>query len=348
LGSVKDLQVLVPPVEEAGGVGRFFFSDRYSVFDWGEMPDRIPHKGASLCLVSAYFFERLEEKGIKTHYRGLVENGAVKRLAELSGPAAVMEVGLLRVIEPAVKEGGYDYSVYREKKGNFLIPLEVIYRNALPPGSSVFRRLSEGSLKPEELGLAEMPVPGQVLERPLLDVSTKLEASDRYLSWAQARELAGLTEGEVAEIKRAALTIGRLIAAEAGRAGLVNEDGKVEFGFDGERNLLVVDALGTLDECRFTFQGAPVSKEAARIFYKETDWYREVEAAKKKDKIKWKELVKQSPPPLPPRLKELISQLYCAYANEVTGRVWFAGIPPLAEVVREVKKSLSPGQRKLW
>jgi len=336
LGSVKDLQVLVPFTEETGGVGRFFFSDRYSVFDWGEMPDHIPHKGASLCLVSAYFFECLEERGIRTHYRGLVENGAVKRLAELAGPAAVMEVGLLRVIAPAVKEGGYDYSVYREKKGNFLIPLEVIYRNALPPGSSVFRRLSEGSLKPEDLGLAEMPVPGQVLERPLLDVSTKLEASDRYLSWAEAKELAGLTEGEVAEIKRAALTIGGLIAAEAGRAGLVNEDGKVEFGFDGERNLLVVDALGTLDECRFTFQGVPVSKEAARIFYKGTDWYREVEGAKKKDKIGWKELVKQSPPPLPPRLKELISQLYCAYANEVTGRPWFAGIPPLAEIVQEI------------
>lgn len=340
MGSVKDLQVLVPPTGEAGGVGRFSFSDRYSVFDWGEMPDHIPHKGASLCLVSAYFFERLEEKGVRTHYRGVVEDGAVKRLAELTGPAAVMEVGLLQVIEPAVKEDGYDYSVYQERKGNFLIPLEVIYRNALPPGSSVFRRLREGSLKPEDLGLAEMPVPGQVLDRPLLDVSTKLEASDRYLSWAEAKELAGLTEGEVAEIKRAALLIGALIAGEAGKAGLVNEDGKVEFGFDGERNLLVVDALGTLDECRFTFQGVPVSKEAARIFYKETAWYREVEEVKKKNKIGWKELVKQSPPPLPLRLKELISLLYCAYANEVTGRVWFTGIPPLAEVVREIRQYL--------
>lgn len=340
LGSVKDLQVLVPPTEAAAGVGRFSFSDRYSVFDWGEMPDHIPRKGASLCLVSAYFFERLEEKGARTHYRGLVENGTVKRLAELTEPAAVMEVGLLRIIEPAVKEGGYDYSVYREEKGNFLIPLEVIYRNALPPGSSVFRRIREGSLKPEDLGLLGMPVPGQVLEKPLLDVSTKLEASDRYLSWTEAKELAGLTEGEVAEIKRAALSAGGLIAAEAGRAGLVNEDGKVEFGFDGERSLLVVDALGTLDECRFTLQGVPVSKEAARIFYKETTWYQEVKAAKKEDKIWWKKLVRQSPPPLPPRLKELISLLYCAYANEVTGRVWFTGTPALGEVVRKIRKYL--------
>ena len=55
------------------GIGRFHFSDRYSVFDWGEMPDHIEGKGAALCLMGAYCFEHLEEKGVKTHYRGLVE-----------------------------------------------------------------------------------------------------------------------------------------------------------------------------------------------------------------------------------------------------------------------------------
>ena len=55
------------------GVGRFRFSDRYSVFDWGEMPDHIDGKGAALCLMGAYCFEQLEQKGVKTHYRGLVD-----------------------------------------------------------------------------------------------------------------------------------------------------------------------------------------------------------------------------------------------------------------------------------
>jgi len=36
------------------------------------MPDHIDGKGAVLCLMGAYSFERLEEKGVKTHYRGLV------------------------------------------------------------------------------------------------------------------------------------------------------------------------------------------------------------------------------------------------------------------------------------
>ncbi|MEM2030369.1 MAG: phosphoribosylaminoimidazolesuccinocarboxamide synthase, partial [Archaeoglobaceae archaeon] len=65
MGSVKDMIVLKNPNGELGE-GVFEFSNRYSVFDYGEMPDKIDGKGASLCLISAFFFERLEEKGIKT------------------------------------------------------------------------------------------------------------------------------------------------------------------------------------------------------------------------------------------------------------------------------------------
>ena len=37
----------------------FEFSDDYSVFDWGKMPDKIEHKGRALALIGAYFFEQL-------------------------------------------------------------------------------------------------------------------------------------------------------------------------------------------------------------------------------------------------------------------------------------------------
>ena len=50
MGSVKDLQIIKKPTQEAMGVGRFLFSDRYSVFDWGEMPDHIEGKGAACVL----------------------------------------------------------------------------------------------------------------------------------------------------------------------------------------------------------------------------------------------------------------------------------------------------------
>ncbi|MDI6631717.1 MAG: phosphoribosylaminoimidazolesuccinocarboxamide synthase [Bacillota bacterium] len=343
MGSVKDLVVLKKPKKGETGSGRFVFSDRYSVFDWGEMPDQITEKGKAICLATAYFFERLAEMGIKTHYLGVVEDGVTKRLGDLQKPSDTMEVKLLRVLKPKIRDNAYDYSVYREEKGNFLIPLEVIYRNSLPEGSSVFRRLREGSLTLDEIGLREMPAPAQVLEKPLLDVSTKLEAADRYINWEEARAIAGLAETEIEEIRRVTLAVNDLITAEAKKLGLFNEDGKVEFGFDQNRALILVDALGTLDECRFTFEGIPVSKEIARMFYRQTEWSREVEEAKKKNKIGWKDLVKAAPPQLPERLKNAIAMIYKAYTNELTGRKWF-DTPPLKEVLAEIKEFTGQGE----
>jgi len=80
MGSVKDIEIIEKAEGNRMGIGRFHFSDRYSVFDWGQMPDLIEGKGVSLCIVGAYFFEKLAEKGIKTHYRGLIdEKGELKR-----------------------------------------------------------------------------------------------------------------------------------------------------------------------------------------------------------------------------------------------------------------------------
>ncbi len=280
---------------------------------------------------------------------GLVENGEAKKLKELEKPSNILRFRLLRVIKPALKENGeYDYSVYAElaekKKGNFLIPLEVIYRNSLPEGSSVFKRLNSGSIKPEDLGLKKMPVPGQKLEKPILDVSTKLEATDRYITWKDAQKIAGLAEEELRKIKTMTLEIDELITQEVKRLKLSNEDGKVEYGFDEERNLILVDAVGTLDECRFTYdlegRKVHVSKEVARVFYRQTDWYKEVEKAKREDRINWKKLVKTPPPKLPEELLKSISWMYQAYANELTGRKWFDA-PPLEEAVRIAIKYIS-------
>lgn len=337
MGSVKDLVVIESPEQSVTGKGKFVFSDRYSVFDWGEMPDHIEGKGKAICIVTAYFFEKLEEKGVKTHYLGLVEDNEVKKLDDLQNPSNIMEVTLLRVLKPDIKDGKYDYSIYKEERINFLIPLEIIYRNSLPPGSSVFRRLKEGSLRLEDIGLDRMPEPGQILEKPLLDVSTKLEEIDRYLKWEEAKEIAGLNDVELNEIKDKALFINDLITRETKKLGLFNEDGKVEFGFDEGRNIILVDALGTLDECRFTCQGIPVSKEIARIYYRKSKWYEEVESAKKKDRINWKDYVKNPPPGLPEELKTAIENIYKSYANEITKRRWF-DTPSLEEIIESVKR----------
>ncbi|MGQ9641033.1 MAG: phosphoribosylaminoimidazolesuccinocarboxamide synthase [Candidatus Bathycorpusculaceae bacterium] len=349
MGSVKDLEIIKKPTRTEMGVGRFHFSDRYSVFDWGEMPDHIEGKGAALCLMGAYCFEKLEEKGVKTHYRGLVdENGRVVRFDELKKPTNIMEINLVNVYKPKayVKEGKlvYDYSVYTPKLTNFLIPLEIIYRNGLPEGSSVFKRLEQGLVTLEELGLDHYPRAGERLAKPIFDVSTKLEEGDRYVSWKEAQRIAGLTDSELEEVKGVLLKVDETITEIASKAGLVNEDGKIELAFDPQRQLMVVDVVGTLDECRFTYKGLHVSKEIARIYYRRTEWAKEVENAKRKAKEQgvedWKRLVKTDPPKLDLRLKTLINQMYMATANEITRKPIFT-VPKLADITKEYENILN-------
>lgn len=342
MGSVKDLVIVNEATSSDPGRGRFVFSDRYSVFDWGEMPDQIPGKGFAIALLGSYFFEKLEKRGIPTHYLGLVEGEKTKNLNEVGKPTNMMEVKLLRVLRPGMDGDRYDYSVFRNQQGNLLIPLEVIYRNSLPPGSSVFGRLERGEITPQDLGLDAIPVPNQRLDTPILDVSTKLEITDRYMSWDEAQEIAALSDREVGEIVDLAHTVNDLITDEFSKIGLVHEDGKIEVGYDRDRRLILVDVLGTLDESRFTFEELPVSKEIARIHYRQSAWYRAVEEAKKEDRQNWKEICRLSPEPLPARLKELISQVYCACTDEITGRKWFGVLPALSEIMGEVRGFLEP------
>ena len=345
MGSVKDLEVLRKPTRTKMGAGRFRFSDRYSVFDWGEMPDLIEGKGAALCLMGAYCFEKLEEKGVKTHYKGLVSSeGKTVKVSELRKPSDIMEIDLVNIYRPqAITKKGklqYDYSMYTPSLMNCLVPLEIIYRNGLPEGSSIFKRLTEGTTSIRQLGLNHYPKPGEKLAKPIFDVSTKLEDKDRYLTWDEAQEISGLTAEEIEDAKALLLHVDKLITQTAFKADLENEDGKIELAFNPERRLMVVDVVGTLDECRFTYNGLHVSKEIARQFYRKSVWYADVEEAKltaeEKGVSDWKSLCKSQPPRLDLGLKRIISQMYRATANELMEHRFFE-VPSLAEVVNDYK-----------
>jgi phosphoribosylaminoimidazole-succinocarboxamide synthase len=346
MGSVKDLEVIQKPTRDSMGIGRFHFSDRYSVFDWGEMPDHIKGKGAALCLMGAYCFEKLEAIGVSTHYRGLVdETGKVVRFKELKRPTSIMEVSLVNVYKPEARRSQgkleYDYSAFASNLKNCLIPLEIIYRNGLPEGSSVFKRLEQGKVTIKDLGLDHYPTSGEHFANPIFDVSTKLEETDRYVTWKEAEKIAGLTSQETDAVKTVLSQVNSTISEVASHAGLANEDGKIELAFDNERRLMVVDVVGTLDECRFTYDGVHVSKEIARQFYKKTGWYRDVEEAKKTAETRgvkdWKALCKSQPPKLDAQLQAIIGEMYMAVANDLTNRKLFDA-PRLAEIIKSYKQ----------
>jgi len=131
-----------------------------------------------------------------------------------------------------------------------------------------------------------------------------------------------------------------LITKEVERINLKNEDGKIELAFDKDRNLMVVDVVGTPDESRYTFRGIHLSKEIAREFYRKTSWFEKVEKAKLQNPVGWRGLVKASPPPLPSSLVQLISWVYQRITMDLTERNWFSDVPSLEEIGERISQEL--------
>jgi len=303
MGSVKDLIIEKEPTETELGVGVFAFSDRYSIFDWGEMPNSIPGKGEVLATIGAYNFELLERNGLETHYRGLVEDGDLVRTDNLTNLVNKMSINLAYkpLVERREKKYHYEELTGRE---NFLIPLEIVFRNFVPIGSSIRRRY-----EPKEIGLSYSKWPEEEikLEQPIVEFSTKLESQDRYLSEEEAYGISGLSEGEFEELGEIASEVNRYLTEYAKERNFKHLDGKIECIYDHGK-IVVADVAGTFDENRFSYLGTQISKEVLRQWYKKKDptWYEEVVSAKKESRVgnsnEWTRNVGEKPRSLDPEL----------------------------------------------
>jgi len=335
--SVKEFRVEEPATPERLGRGAFVFTDDYSVFDWGKMPDAIPNKGAALCAMGAANFELLEAEGIATHYRGVVANGETRPLAEAATPPREMAIDLTRVPELPHEGRAYDYDAFHAEAGdNYLIPLEIVFRNTVPVGSSL---RSRGTPEAYGLRLEEWPDEPVDLPEPVVEFSTKFEESDRYLDRAEADRIAGAAE--IDELETIAREVNDLVTGHAAEAGLVHEDGKIECCYvDGE--VLVADVVGTFDENRFSYDGQQLSKEVVRQYHKreQPEWVEAVAAAKQRAKERdvadWRELCDVAPEPLPEYVVDAVRDMYTAGANAYLGRGLFDApeLPTAVEAVR--------------
>ena len=337
--SVKEFRVEAEPTATEPGRGRFVFTDQYSVFDWGEMPDHVPGKGASLCTMGAFNFELLDLNHIPTHYVGVREDGEVKDLGDCESPPTEMVIELTQVpdLPYLAGENAYDYDAYHAEAGeNYLIPLEIVFRNTVPAGSSL---RSRGS--PRDYGLDADVWPDGVVDlpEPVVEFSTKYEEQDRYLDRAEAESIAGAAELD--RLEELALAVNHILNERADRAGFAHEDGKIECLYhDGA--IKVADVVGTFDENRFSYDGQEVSKEVVRQYYKKTDpeWVAAVADAKERaveeGVADWRSLCEESPDHLPPAVLTAVSELYAAGTNAYTDSEWFDA-PPLADAVDRVR-----------
>ena len=268
----------------------FRFTNQISVFDQ-IIPSLIPRKGESLNRTTAHWFKLVEEAGIcKTH---LIEVNAADRC-------------LVRKVA-VIKEPG---AIPRDMEWVF-VPLEVIVRHYL--SGSAWRRFQRGELTADALGVAPDCEYGVKLKKPFVEVTTKFETFDRNIDRTEALEISNITEEELDAIVEAALAVDEIIEKEAARNGLIHVDGKKEFALGANREIVLVDTFGTLDEDRWWDADAyaqgeciELSKEFVRAHYIETGHQSDLKAARDAG---------TEEPPIPALPQSVIDETASLYAS---------------------------------
>lgn len=287
-------------VKEAYDLGdrlEFRFTDSISVFD-KIISSLIPFKGETLCREGVYWFERAKKMGIETHFiEYLPPNGMLVKKVDIIQPEKLTKDSRLN-----------------------LIPLEFICR--WYAAGSLYDRVLSGEIRPDCLGFptGHKVEYGEPLPEPFMEVSTKLEKTDRLLDRAEALALSGLTESEYEDALEIILRIDEDIRRCVEPRGLIHVDGKKELAFDEDRRIMVVDVYGTADEDRFWDKSlhdkgefADLSKEYVRQYYRKTGYKDELYAARSGGGIE------PEIPRLPAEIIDQTSKIYIRLFEMITG-----------------------------
>ncbi|MBY0470642.1 hypothetical protein K2X30_05690 [bacterium] len=373
-GSVKDLLGPLPAVDPKGGrtveSAIFEYSDAFSVFDWGRMPDLLSGKGQALAVLAAEWFEmierpetwqafsktaeaqrlrksnkfgglfnelgeRLQKEGLPTHYLGLVsgDTSPVKplRTGNVDQPLSRFAVRRVGVVKPTM-------TTVQGRVTPDYSPTRAAPAPKLIPLEVVFRfSCPPGSSAIERLGIPA----GTRWEFPLLELFTKLEPTDRPVDSVEGLAISGLTGSQMQELLFKTAWVAGLIKTLCENAGLELADGKLEWGLDQNGQIFLVDAIGP-DELRLLKNGVQLSKEFLRGFYRQQPWYDAVVRAKKeaadRGEVEWKKRVSVPVPALPEVYRETVSQMYRTLANELSGRKWFPQAWSVDQVVSKLRE----------
>jgi len=201
-------------------------SDRISAFDV-VLQEPIPHKGAVLTQVSAFWFTRLAD---------VTPNHFITASAE----EIVERVPPLRGLEPAL--GGRAMLCRRADP----IPFECVVRGFLA-GSAWREYQASGTLAGEALpsGLLQ----ASPLEPPVFSPATKA-ATGHDENVPFSRLVTELGTDLARELKARSVALYEAGRRHAARSGLIVADTKFEFGHAVDGSLLVIDELLTPDSSR--------------------------------------------------------------------------------------------------
>lgn len=340
-GSVKDI------FSRGEGELEFVFSDAYSVFDWGRMPDMLLGKGQALASMSEFFFLKLSSSqswsqwstdpiwkmavaalecsalaipqdylhSLYSEIELLKQSGLKTHFIKRPSANSIL-VKKVSVEKPKERvwfgARFYDYSGVAEKNNACLVPLEVVFRFGTPKGSSLLERASLGKGL-SELGLAKPPVEGAFLDHAVVEFFSKLENKDRLLSVETAFSFANLSTGinfqNFSRISILTLLVGLALQIEFSKIGLELWDGKLEWAVEGGEPILV-DSVGP-DELRLIHAktGVQASKEMLRLHYRKTNWFEVLQKTKEKGVVQWRNqiLANFGPPPALPTELKIVA-----------------------------------------
>jgi phosphoribosylaminoimidazole-succinocarboxamide synthase len=277
---------------------------------------------------------------------------------EAISPTRCLSVHAVKVIHPESKQKDkkltWDYKAYQENIDNALVPLEIIFRFGVPEGSSLLKRAGDAAYC-KSIGLSSTPKTGDRFDLPVIEMSTKLETSDRYMGYDEAQQIAGLSDTEFDRLRALASLIALRLQDCFAEIGIELWDGKLEFAFAPRdkkaaekkttRDFMLVDSIGP-DELRLIYKDTHLSKELLRTFYRPTAWHAAIEKAKDMAKSRgekdWKRIcteeLKLVPPMLSPAVKRKAEMVYkglCrALSEKFCGKSIFKDAWDLEEVVK--------------
>jgi phosphoribosylaminoimidazole-succinocarboxamide synthase len=354
----------------------FCFTDDYSIFDWGKMPDQLAHKGKALSILGGSLFKKLSEPqswqalqtesslqgfqqdflnrlftsplytqlcqtGLKHHFMDWLEDDWMK----------VQSVEVLRPQAFTVeKQTLYRYDNTASKTSSaFLIPLEIVFRFGMPEGSSMEKRLTQDPDYAAILGLEAQPQRNVYFERPVIEFFTKLEPTDRFLSVQEAFLISGLSAESFQNLYTLTLLLSLWLFYFCQDKNIELWDGKFEFAWTPD-GLMLVDSIGP-DELRLKYQGIHLSKEVIRQFYRGSAWEKALKEAKTLARLQpgvdWKTLcleqLKSSPPPLSPTQKHLVENLYGTLVNTLLDQPIIPTTMGFEETVSALKQAQLAG-----
>jgi phosphoribosylaminoimidazole-succinocarboxamide synthase len=266
-------------------------SDRVSAFDV-VMRETIPHKGAVLTQLSAFWFERLA-RVIPSHFVTADADAIIARLPRLADQREVLHgrAMLARRTDP--------------------VPFECVVRGYIS-GSAWAEYRKSGTLagEPMPMGLVE----SERLPQPIFSPATKAETGhDENVTFTTVA--AKLGADVATRLRDASFAIYEAGRDHAAAQGIIIADTKFEFGFDSAGTLRLIDEVLTPDSSRFWpadryRAGAPqpsFDKQPLR------DYLASVKASGG-----WNG--EAPPPPLPADVVEATSRRYLEAYRRLTGR----------------------------